>query len=252
MYRVVNTHFNSRSYVSRLKETITDARVTKEEVTNCGVLSPKRNRELERSSAPPRPRHATRGGEMRGAPSAHVATEPPPWLRAASLGTSGLSPATAAPAAPLGETAHPSASTQAQRAARASGEPNPLLSHTASSRPAPPLPLLLGLLKKQPDPPTLVRFNERPALNVWLPPENPVETALFKAARDTRLGGTSGRLSGLVQPLTAGTVGPRPLSGPVPSPSESRPRRGPRSRPPPIRGCSWAFLQSYSRCKHQT
>lgn len=149
MYRVVNTHFNSRSYVSRLKETITDARVTKEEVTNCGVLSPKRNRELERSSAPPRPRHATRRGET---PSAHVATEPPPWLRAASLGTSGLSPATAAPAAPLGETAHPSASTQAQRAARASGEPNPLLSDAASSRPAPPLPLLLGLLEKQPDP----------------------------------------------------------------------------------------------------
>lgn len=149
MYRVVNTHINSRSYVSRLKETITDARVTKEEVTNCGVLSPKRNRELERSSAPPRPRHATRRGET---PSAHVATEPPPWLRAASLGTSGLSPATAAPAAPLGETAHLSASTQAQRAARASGEPNPLLSHTASSRPAPPLPLLLGLLEKQPDP----------------------------------------------------------------------------------------------------
>lgn len=203
------------------------------------------------NAAQPRraPRHATRRGET---PSAHVATEPPPWLRAASLGTSGLSPATAAPAAPLGETAHPSASTQAQRAARASGEPNPLLSDAASSRPAPPLPLLLGLLKKQPDPPTLVRFNERPALNVWLPPENPVETALFKAARDTRLGGTSGRLSGLVQPLTAGTVGPRPLSGPVPSPSESRPRRGPRSRPPPIRGCSWAFLQSYSRCKHQT
>lgn len=67
MYRAVNTHFNSRSYVSRLKETITDARVTKEEVTNCGVLSPKRNRELERSSAPPRPpaRNSPRGNAVR-------------------------------------------------------------------------------------------------------------------------------------------------------------------------------------------